>query len=153
MVGEKVFSDLGKTWLGTTEAFKLDPANYTVVAQAIDSTGNRSPERLKNFSIKTGKMPDRTPPVTAISPAGGNYETSLSVTLTCTDLGGSGCKETFYTTNGTEPTANSPIYRGPFTVSNATTVKFFSTDRSGNKEDIRADHLFYLPQHDRDSRL
>ncbi len=137
LVGEKVFSGLGKIWQGTTESFKLDPGDYTVVAQAIDNTGNRSPEKQKVFSIKTGMIPDRTPPVTVIAPAGGTYKTAQSLTLTCTDTGGSGCKSTYYTTNGTAPTTNSPAYSGPVTVSNTTTIKFFSTDNAGNSEAVK----------------
>ncbi len=144
-VGEKVFSDLGKTWQGTTASFKLAPGDYTVVAQATDSAGNRSPEKRKNFSTKAGKIPDRTPPVTVISPAGGTYKTPQNLTLTCTDAGGSGCKATYYTTDGTAPTIKSPLYRGPFAVFKTTTVKFFSTDKAGNSETAKKENYTIQP--------
>ena len=144
-VGEKVFSGLGKIWKGTTESFKLAPGNYTVVAQATDNAGNRSPEKRKNFSTKAGKIPDRTPPVTVISPAGGTYANTQTVTLTCTDTGGSGCKSTHYTTNGRTPITKSPIYTGTFTISKTTTVKFFSVDKAGNKEAVKTEKYVIQP--------
>jgi len=41
---------------------------------------------------------------------------------------------TRYTTNGSDPTAASPLYSGPFSVAQTTTVKFRSWDNSNNAE-------------------
>ena len=50
-VKEQVFSDLGTTWQGTTKTFPIAAGTYTVVLQAIDSTGNTSQERRKKFTV------------------------------------------------------------------------------------------------------
>jgi peptidoglycan/xylan/chitin deacetylase (PgdA/CDA1 family) len=82
--------------------------------------------------------PDATPPTTTISCNGascssGWYGTPVQATLTATDnAGGSGVDKTYYTTDGSTPTTSSAVYTGPLTVSSTTTVKFFSTDLSGN---------------------
>ena len=51
-VKEQVFSDLGTTWQGTTKTFTIAAGTYTVVLQAIDSSGNTSRECRKEFTIK-----------------------------------------------------------------------------------------------------
>ena len=57
----------------------------------------------------------------------------MTVTLTASDSGW-GVNKTYYTTDGSAPTTSSPVYTGPFTVKQNTTVKFFSTDLAGNSE-------------------
>jgi peptidoglycan/xylan/chitin deacetylase (PgdA/CDA1 family) len=89
-------------------------------------------------------VPDNTAPATAISvngaaPSAGWYTTPATVTLAATDnTGGSGVDKTYYTTDGSTPTTASTVYTGPFTVSAAATVKFFSTDKAGNAEQVQS---------------
>ncbi|MBI4957968.1 MAG: chitobiase/beta-hexosaminidase C-terminal domain-containing protein, partial [Desulfovibrio sp.] len=78
---------------------------------------------------------DATAPTTTATPAGGTFGTTQSVALACADnAGGSGCAATRYTTDGTTPTASSPVYSAPIAISTTTTLKFFSTDAAGNSE-------------------
>ncbi|GHG85161.1 chitobiase/beta-hexosaminidase C-terminal domain-containing protein [Comamonas sp. JC664] len=77
---------------------------------------------------------DLTPPTTRVTPAGGEFTTSVAVTLTCEDGSGSGCAATYYTLDGTTPGTGSMRYREPFTLGNTTTVRFYSVDVAGNAE-------------------
>jgi hypothetical protein len=59
------------------------------------------------------------------------------VRLSANDGGGSGVDKTYYTTNGSTPTTASTVYTGPFNLNKTTTVKFFSTDKAGNAEEVK----------------
>ncbi|MGN0700804.1 MAG: chitobiase/beta-hexosaminidase C-terminal domain-containing protein, partial [Oscillospiraceae bacterium] len=54
-----------------------------------------------------------------ISPNGGTFSGSVKVTITCDTEGAA----IYYTTDGTEPSANSTLYEGAFTLTATTTVK------------------------------
>lgn len=56
---------------------------------------------------------DNTSPTTTASPPGGTYSAVQSVTLTCNDGVGSGCKKICYSTDGTTPTNSSRVYSSP----------------------------------------
>jgi peptidoglycan/xylan/chitin deacetylase (PgdA/CDA1 family) len=64
----------------------------------------------------------------------GWYGGPVSVSLSAADTGPSGVAMIRYTTDGSEPTAASPAYTGPFTVSATTTVKFRAWDNANNLE-------------------
>ncbi|MEA3280352.1 MAG: hypothetical protein U9Q38_07115, partial [Thermodesulfobacteriota bacterium] len=51
VVGEQTLSDLGKVWQGTSRTFSVKPGTYKVVAQAVDTGGNTSPERTREIVI------------------------------------------------------------------------------------------------------
>jgi hypothetical protein len=57
----------------------------------------------------------------------------VSVSLSAAD-GGSGVAAIRYTLDGSDPTAASPTYTAPFTVSATTTVKYRAWDNAGNVE-------------------
>jgi len=82
---------------------------------------------------------DKTPPTTTVSPAGGNYQNPVSVTLICQDPGGSGCDATYYTLDNSTPTVHSLRYNAPFTISRGATLKYFSIDRAGNQETVHTE--------------
>ena len=58
----------------------------------------------------------------------------MTVALSATDGRGSGVDAIRFTTDGSAPTATSPVYTTPFGVQESTTVNFFATDRAGNAE-------------------
>ncbi|MCX6723751.1 MAG: Ig-like domain-containing protein [Candidatus Staskawiczbacteria bacterium] len=87
---------------------------------------------------------DVTPPSTsATATAGGTSYTfgnwtnqsSVVVTLTCSDDSGSNCANTYYCTSGSSCTPATP-YAGPVTVTTLGTsyFRFYSTDSAGNNE-------------------
>jgi len=81
-------------------------------------------------------------PVTRSFPVAGAYNTSQDITLLCDDKFGTDCAATYYTFDGSTPTASSTLYSVPFNISIDTTVKFFSIDSAGNEEDIQtSDYL------------
>jgi hypothetical protein len=80
---------------------------------------------------------DSTPPVSTIacngSPCAGWYGSPVTVSLSATDSG-AGVAFIRYTTDGSDPSAASPQYSGPFTVNATTTVKYAAWDTVGNAE-------------------
>ncbi|AKJ07454.1 chitobiase/beta-hexosaminidase-like protein [Archangium gephyra] len=82
--------------------------------------------------------PDTAPPSTRATPNGGTFKTNVSVTLLCEDGTGSGCDATYYTTDGSAPSASSTRYSAPVVLSQNTTLKFFSVDKSGNAESVQS---------------
>ncbi|MCI0571291.1 MAG: ExeM/NucH family extracellular endonuclease [Myxococcaceae bacterium] len=82
---------------------------------------------------------DEAAPITAATPAGGTFREPQSVTLTCTDGSGTGCAATYYTLDGTTPTAASARYTAPLTVATSATLKFFSVDLADNAEAVHTE--------------
>ena len=62
------------------------------------------------------------------------YNHSVSATLSGNDTGGSGLKNIRYTTDGSNPTASSPVYSAAIPVASTTTIKFRAEDNAGNVE-------------------
>lgn len=85
---------------------------------------------------------DLAPPVTVASVPGGSFTTAQTVELICRD-DHSGCAATYYTLNGTIPTTSSAPYAGPLTLSQSTTLKFFSVDAAGNREPVVSEAYFF----------
>ncbi|MDH4164328.1 MAG: chitobiase/beta-hexosaminidase C-terminal domain-containing protein [Nitrospirota bacterium] len=87
---------------------------------------------------------DAAAPVTTASPAGGSYTAPQNVVLTCLDVAGSGCAETYYSVDGSEPTQSSARYTGPITIDGTATLKFRSIDAAGNLEQRVASEVYSL---------
>ena len=122
----------------------LNPGTtYYFKAMSMDSSGNSSESTLRQFT--TQAPPDTIPPTTSANPGGGNYTSSVSVTLICNDTGGAGCDKTYYTIDGSDPTTSSPVYSGPINISTNTTLKFFSVDSAGNAESVKSEQYTINP--------
>jgi hypothetical protein len=90
----------------------------------VDNNNNSDIERTEIYVI------DTVMPVVEASPVGGNYFSTISVSLICDDP----TATIFYTTNNANPTVNSNIYTTPISVpeNKITTLKFFAKDKVGN---------------------
>jgi len=93
--------------------------------------------------VTAAKVMDPSPPATQIRCDGaacqsGFYSQSVAATLSATDTGrstgASGVREIHYTTDGSDPTASSPVYSAPIAVNSTTTIKFRAEDNAGNVE-------------------
>jgi len=94
-----------------------------------DNAGNSETIKTVSYSI------DTTPPSTTVSVAGGIYPSAQSVTLTCSDAGGTGCASTFYCL-GSGCTPNT-TFNAPIPISFSTELRFYSGDRAGQIESIK----------------
>ncbi|VAW84789.1 hypothetical protein MNBD_GAMMA16-1355 [hydrothermal vent metagenome] len=73
------------------------------------------------------------PPTVAVDPKGRNLNASLSITLTCKDLSGTGCATIFFTTDTDLNTATWNIYTGPITIDTSTKLSFYAEDNEGTR--------------------
>jgi hypothetical protein len=118
-------------------------ATATVKFFATDKAGNAAAVKSQAVQIDTAA------PTTTISCNGaacstGWYRTTpVTVRLTATDTGGSGAPATAYTTDGTDPRTSptAKVYSGPFTVSQTTTVRYYSADAAGNLEATKSQQI------------
>ncbi len=75
-----------------------------------------------------------TNPVVNASPAGGNYENAVNVTLSA--VAQNNPVKIYYTTNESTPSASSTLYTGPITVSATTTVKAIAIDSQNLQSEV-----------------
>ncbi|MEI8232945.1 MAG: chitobiase/beta-hexosaminidase C-terminal domain-containing protein, partial [bacterium] len=81
---------------------------------------------------------DTSSPVTTDNTDSSWHNTSVTITLSCTDTAGSGCATTYYTTNGDVPTTDSSSGTTISLASTGTyTIKYFSVDLAGNTELVK----------------
>lgn len=90
-------------------------ATTTVKAKAFKSGMNNSATATAVYTISTGQ----TVASPVFTPAGGTYSSAQAVTISCATSGA----QIRYTTDGTEPVANSALYSSALTVSVTTTIK------------------------------
>jgi hypothetical protein len=115
-----------------TNPVAIGAGTTTLKFIAIDNANNSSAVVTETYTVNI-TVPDTTPPTVSASPPGGAYTSAQSVTLTCNDGAGSGCKSIHYTTDGATPTANSTAYTAPIQVANGTTtLKFIAVDNANN---------------------
>jgi len=107
-------------------------SNLVLSFLAVDKVGNRSAVASQKYIL------DQTPPKATAEPAGGSYSGPLSVTLK-TEKGA----VIRFTTDGTSPGAASPVYSRPVKINRDTMLKFYATDISGNKEEIRVEKYVF----------
>jgi hypothetical protein len=121
----------------------LHPGSYDWTFVPVTGTFSDSGSTTCHKAV-TG--PDTAAPTTGIScnastcSTGWYKQVPISVALLATDTGGSGVASTYYTTDGSDPTSSPTVtaYGGPFTISETTTVRFYSVDKVGNVETAKS---------------
>jgi PKD repeat protein/methionine-rich copper-binding protein CopC len=98
---------------------------------AMDKSGNTSPIQTENYIVS-----DIEAPTVTISQNG------VTITISTTDNMDSNPK-IYYTLDGTEPTTNSTLYTGSFTIPRAeyTVLKYFAVDKTGNTSPVQSENL------------
>lgn len=105
----------------------------------IAATGSVMPAN-KAWITSAGLFPTLSPPT--ITPANGTYTSAQTVTITATE------GTIHYTTDGTEPTYQSPVYSGPITVGEGTTTIKAIAVKEGlynNSEIVTAEYIIEIP--------
>jgi len=103
----------------------------------------KSPGRTgEAFYGITGKPVGKKPVRSRADPPGGLYSKPVRVRL----LGRDGTT-IYYTIDGSEPTTQSAVYEVPLTLASDATLKFFSVDSSGEREEIQeVNYIFRLTE-------
>jgi hypothetical protein len=95
----------------------------TIRAVAIDS-GVDSSVASAAYAISIAVVPPTAPPAPAFAPTAGTYSTAQLVSLTDVDS----TATIHYTTDGTQPTASSPVYTTPIEVQDSSTIRAVAID-------------------------
>lgn len=99
----------------------------------VDKVGNKGDVGRQRYIL------DSAPPVTKADPPGGTYSGEITVSLS-TEKGA----VIRYTLDSISPSKASPQYKDPIRLKKDTILKFYSTDESGNLEDIQVErYTFY----------
>ncbi len=128
----------GSTYKWNWETTGVSEGAHTLTAVATDLAGNQT----SSATVTVNVVADTTAPSTSIlcngsSTCGGWFKAAVSVTLKATD--DAALAGTYYTTDGSEPSAaNGTLYSGAFSVGATTEVKYRSVDASGNWETVHA---------------
>ena len=101
-----------------------------------DPQGPNASQIMWNFFKTKGK------PTTIANPPGGEYEGNVTVELIADREG-----TTYYTTDGTKPTTESPVYSEPIFIEENTELKFFTVDSNDQVEDVKTE--FYTIKQDK----
>lgn len=91
-----------------------------------DIIGVKRPQ--DGFSIGAYEYPDTIKPTATITPLGGTYNNTITITLKMSEPG-----TIYYTLNGSTPTTK---YTAPFQLSKTTTINYQAIDKVGNKSPI-----------------
>ena len=123
-----------------TGAFTVSTTS-TVKFFSVDNAGNTEAVKSQQIQIDTA-APTTTISCNSAACSTGWYRTTpVTVSLSAKDnSGGSGVEATLYTTDGSNPQTSSTanVYSGPFTVSQTTTVKYYSIDNAANSESVKS---------------
>ena len=99
---------------------------------------------LAHDSWRTGAYGDHIPPITAAYPLDGVF-TSYQIAVS---FNSNEPATIYYTTDGSMPSTESPVYTSPIVVSATTEFKFFAVDSAGNDEIIKT--AVYIADFDSD---
>jgi peptidoglycan/xylan/chitin deacetylase (PgdA/CDA1 family) len=128
----------GSTYRWNWDTTGVSEGQHTLTAMATDAAGNQTTSGPVTVTVAA----DSTAPITSIlcngsSTCGNWFKAAVSVTLKATD--NVAVAATYYTTDGSEPSAvNGTLYSGAFSVGATTEVKYRSVDPSGNSETTHA---------------
>jgi hypothetical protein len=128
----------------TTAGWYISPEQQWGVQNIQDLAGNTQ-QSNPHAEYSTSMVK----PVTTDSDTDSNWHNApVTVTLSCTDVNGSGCKDTYYTTDGSTPTTSSTSGNSiTLNTDGVYTIKYFSVDNAGNVEDIKtASNTVYVDQ-------
>ncbi len=107
-------------------------SNTTLSYFAVDKVGNRSAGQSQRYIL------DSSPPKTRAEPPGGTFSGEVTVSL----LGEDGAVVR-YTLDGISPSGASPVYEKPIRLIKDTQLKFYGTDKSGNREEVRVEEYAF----------
>ena len=110
-------------------------SNTTVKFRAWDLAGNAEATHTQVIKVDNA-APTSSVTCNGTTCSGGWYTGSVLATLSAVDAGGSGVAAIRYTTDGTSPTATSPLYSAPLSLSSTTTLKFRAWDNNDNAEPV-----------------
>jgi Chitobiase/beta-hexosaminidase C-terminal domain len=116
-------SGMGHAWSGGSSSGSFTDPNGPSATQAMYTFFTR-------YSLSGGGQGQG--PTVSASPAGGTYSGSVQVTLTASPSGAT----IHYTTDGSTPTSSSPVYSGPLTFTQTTTLKAIAVDSSGRSSAV-----------------
>jgi len=117
--------------------YLLDDGSWVEIANSVDSDNHSLSVDITRLGVYAVGM-ELITPLTVADPTGGEFDSIFDIRLNCTDEGGAGCDKIYYTVDGTDPTEASNIYIEAIQVANSlTTLKYFATDRAGNKEPVK----------------
>jgi hypothetical protein len=121
------------TWIARLPQ-RLPQGKYAIRVQQIDASGNILWSRSHRFGI------DISAPTTIDNAAlinEGWKRTDQTISVRASDRGGSGVRETFYTTDGSIPTARSSHGSSATVGEGVHTIRYFSLDNAGNAETVK----------------
>ena len=97
-----------------TVTVRFAPTAEAAYSQTVTFTGGAGATRAVTG---TGQLPVAATPT--LSPTGGTFVASVTVTAECATAGAT----IYFTTDGSDPTTNSSVYTAPLTLTNSTTVR------------------------------
>lgn len=105
---------------------------YNFFVKALNGVGTYGSESSSSVTV------DTTAPVATDNVASSWYTSPVTITLACSNSGGSTCAHTYYTTDGTTPTTSSSSGNS-FTLSadGIYTIKYFSVNTAGDTEAVQ----------------
>ena len=117
----------------TTDGWYISPEQEWGVENIRDLAGN-----LLQINPYSEYSTLRVAPLTTDSGTDSSWHKTVTVTLSCTDVDGSGCKNTYYTTDGEDPTTSSLSGNSiSLNINGIYTIKYFSVDNAGNIENVK----------------